>query len=116
MRKEERKKERKKERQKRKKERKKRKTEKKEREERKEGQAPGCWSVSCGCVVSSVEDYTDGYMQALAMISHDSNVFWPPIVKFHSTCQIDITYFPFDDQVCGMKLGSWAYDGLQVRG
>ena len=64
-----------------------------------------------GC---SVEDYTDGYMPALAMVSHDGNVFWPPIVKFYSTCQIDITYFPFDDQVCTMKLGSWAYDGFQV--
>nr|KAG5703106.1 hypothetical protein BaRGS_012168 [Batillaria attramentaria] len=63
---------------------------------------------------NSVEDYTEGYMQALAMVSHDGNVFWPPIVKFHSTCQIDITFFPFDDQVCTMKLGSWAYDGFQV--
>ena len=63
----------------------------------------------------SVEDYTDGYMQALAMVNNTGYVFWPPIVKFESTCQIDITYFPFDDQVCEMKLGSWAYDGLQVR-
>ncbi|KAL8562674.1 hypothetical protein ACOMHN_011245 [Nucella lapillus] len=63
---------------------------------------------------NSVEDYTDGYMQALAMVSHDGSVFWPPIVKFHSTCQIDITFFPFDDQVCYLKLGSWAYDGFQV--
>ncbi|CAG5129113.1 unnamed protein product [Candidula unifasciata] len=63
---------------------------------------------------NSVEDYTDGYMQALAMVSHTGQVFWPPIVKFYSTCQIDITYFPFDDQICMMKLGSWAYDGFQV--
>ncbi|NP_001267772.1 acetylcholine receptor subunit alpha-type acr-16-like precursor [Aplysia californica] len=63
---------------------------------------------------NSVEDYTDGYMQSLAMVSHDGTVFWPPIVKFQSTCQIDITYFPFDDQICNMKLGSWAYDGFQV--
>ncbi|XP_025078112.1 neuronal acetylcholine receptor subunit alpha-10-like [Pomacea canaliculata] len=63
---------------------------------------------------NSVEDYTGGYMQALAMVSSDGTVFWPPIVKFHSTCAIDITFFPFDDQVCKMKLGSWAYDGFQV--
>ncbi|XP_059169119.1 neuronal acetylcholine receptor subunit alpha-10-like isoform X2 [Physella acuta] len=63
---------------------------------------------------NSVEDYTDGYMQSLAMVSHTGDVFWPPIVKFQSTCQVDITYFPFDDQVCSMKLGSWAYDGFQV--
>ncbi|KAK0051337.1 nicotinic acetylcholine receptor subunit type D [Biomphalaria pfeifferi] len=63
---------------------------------------------------NSVEDYTDGYMQALAMVHSNGEVFWPPIVKFQSTCQVDITFFPFDDQICSMKLGSWAYDGFQV--
>lgn len=53
-------------------------------------------------------------MEALSMVSSDGNVFWPPIVKFRSTCSIDTTYFPFDDQVCKMKFGSWAYDGFQV--
>ena len=53
-------------------------------------------------------------MPALAMVSHDGYVFWPPIVRLRSTCKIDITYFPFDDQTCSLKLGSWAYDGLQV--
>ncbi|XP_050402294.1 neuronal acetylcholine receptor subunit alpha-10 isoform X1 [Patella vulgata] len=63
---------------------------------------------------NSAEDYTNGYMQALAMVSYKGKVFWPPIVKFRSTCHIDITYFPFDDQLCHMKFGSWAYDGFQV--
>ena len=62
----------------------------------------------------SVDDYTTGYMKSLAMVSHDGNVFWPPIVRFRSSCKVDITYFPFDDQVCHLKLGSWAYDGFQV--
>ena len=53
-------------------------------------------------------------MEALAMVSHEGVVFWPPIVKLRSTCKIDITYFPFDDQNCTLKLGSWAYDGFQV--
>ncbi|XP_033750129.1 neuronal acetylcholine receptor subunit alpha-9-like [Pecten maximus] len=63
---------------------------------------------------NSAEDYTQGFMEALAMVSHNGNVFWPPIVKLRSTCAIDITYFPFDDQICRMKVGSWAYDGFQV--
>lgn len=63
---------------------------------------------------NSAEDYTGGYMEALAMVSYDGTVFWPPIVKFRSTCEIDITYYPFDDQLCKMKFGSWAYDGSQV--
>ncbi|KAL3865574.1 hypothetical protein ACJMK2_042949 [Sinanodonta woodiana] len=63
---------------------------------------------------NSADDYKDGYMEALAMVSNNGHVFWPPIVKLRSTCSIDITYFPFDDQICKLKLGSWAYDGTQV--
>ena len=28
--------------------------------------------------------------------------------------QIDITWFPFDDQNCEMKFGSWTYTGFKV--
>ena len=31
-----------------------------------------------------------------------------------STCLIDITWFPFDDQNCEMKFGSWTYNGFKV--
>ena len=31
-----------------------------------------------------------------------------------STCKIDITWFPFDDQNCEMKFGSWTYNGFKV--
>lgn len=30
---------------------------------------------------------------------------------FKSTCQIDIAWFPFDEQKCDLKFGSWTYDG-----
>ncbi|CAG2166031.1 unnamed protein product [Oppiella nova] len=33
---------------------------------------------------------------------------------FKSTCKIDITWFPFDDQKCDMKFGSWTYDGFAL--
>lgn len=48
------------------------------------------------------------------MVSNDGTVFWPPPAKLRSSCKIDITYFPFDDQMCKMKFGSWIYDGFQV--
>lgn len=35
-------------------------------------------------------------------------------MKLRSSCKIDVTYFPFDDQVCTLKFGSWTYSGLQV--
>ncbi|CAF0777559.1 unnamed protein product [Rotaria sordida] len=63
---------------------------------------------------NSADDYTQGYMQALAMVDFNGTVFWPPIVKFRSTCKIDITWFPFDDQLCFLKFGSWTYDSTQI--
>ncbi|XP_076347952.1 neuronal acetylcholine receptor subunit alpha-10-like [Tachypleus tridentatus] len=63
---------------------------------------------------NSADDYTRGYMNSRAMLEPNGNVFWPPPTKLRSTCPVDVTYFPFDDQICNMKLGSWIYDGLQV--
>lgn len=63
---------------------------------------------------NSVDEHNRGYMKSLAMVHSDGNVFWPPIVRMRSSCKMDITYFPFDDQICKLKLGSWAYDGFQV--
>ncbi|KAI8796618.1 neuronal acetylcholine receptor subunit alpha-10, partial [Biomphalaria glabrata] len=61
-----------------------------------------------------VDDYTSGYMPTLAMVYNNSRVFWGPVIRFRSSCKIDITFFPFDTQVCKLKMGSWAYTGLQV--
>jgi len=34
---------------------------------------------------------------------------------FRSICLIDIYQFPFDEQHCYLKFGSWTYDELTVR-
>ena len=33
---------------------------------------------------------------------------------FKSTCAIDIRHFPFDEQTCHLKFGSWTYDGTKL--
>ena len=44
--------------------------------------------LSISCIITviylsfSADDYTEGYMPALAMVQHDGHVFWPPIVKW----------------------------------
>ncbi|CAF0749300.1 unnamed protein product [Brachionus calyciflorus] len=64
---------------------------------------------------NSADDYTEGYMQSKAMVTNEGVVFWPPPVKLRSSCKIDVTFFPFDDQICHLKFGSWTYSGLQVN-
>ena len=64
---------------------------------------------------SSAAEYTDGLMPANAMVRYDGNIFWPVPTKLQSSCKVDVTYFPFDDQSCRMKFGSWTYDGFQVK-
>ncbi|ELU14382.1 hypothetical protein CAPTEDRAFT_204309 [Capitella teleta] len=63
---------------------------------------------------NNAAEYTDGMFPANAMITHEGGVFWPVPTKLLSSCKVDVTYFPFDDQKCRLKFGSWTYDGFQV--
>ncbi|XP_023236989.1 acetylcholine receptor subunit alpha-like 1 [Centruroides sculpturatus] len=49
-----------------------------------------------------------------AIIYSNGTVVWNPPAIYKSSCQIDIQYFPFDNQMCFMKFGSWSYDGYRV--
>ncbi|VDN55126.1 unnamed protein product [Dracunculus medinensis] len=35
---------------------------------------------------------------------------WAPPVKIYSICELDVTYFPFDDQFCSLEFGSCKLD------
>ncbi|XP_008543969.1 acetylcholine receptor subunit beta-like 1 isoform X1 [Microplitis demolitor] len=48
------------------------------------------------------------------LISSDGSVTWIPPALYQSSCTIDVTYFPFDQQTCLMKFGSWTFNGDQV--
>ena len=50
-----------------------------------------------------------------ATLYHEGRVEWKPPAIYHSSCEMDVEYFPFDEQTCVMKFGSWTYDGFQVR-
>ncbi|XP_025424399.1 neuronal acetylcholine receptor subunit alpha-7-like isoform X1 [Sipha flava] len=62
---------------------------------------------------SADEGFDGTYATNVVVNSNGSCVFIPPGI-FKSTCKIDITWFPFDDQKCDMKFGSWTYDGFQL--
>lgn len=64
--------------------------------------------------LSADEGFDGTYPTNVVVRSNGSCLYVPPGI-FKSTCKIDITWFPFDDQRCEMKFGSWTYDGDQVR-
>ena len=43
------------------------------------------------------------------------NVTWLSSAIFKSSCEINVEFFPFDEQACTMKFASWTYDGFQVE-
>ncbi|XP_030025686.2 acetylcholine receptor subunit alpha-like 2 [Manduca sexta] len=49
-----------------------------------------------------------------AVLHHNGKVLWTPPAIFKSSCEIDVRYFPFDQQTCFLKFGSWSYDGDQI--
>ncbi|XP_049887117.1 acetylcholine receptor subunit alpha-like [Pectinophora gossypiella] len=49
-----------------------------------------------------------------ATLNYTGRVEWRPPAIYKSSCEIDVEYFPFDQQTCVMKFGSWTYDGFQV--
>ncbi|XP_072037861.1 neuronal acetylcholine receptor subunit alpha-10-like isoform X1 [Amphiura filiformis] len=56
-----------------------------------------------------------GVMMTSAIVNHHGQVFWAAPAIFHSSCKLDITFFPFDRQTCHLKFGPWAYLGNQVQ-
>jgi len=50
-----------------------------------------------------------------ATVHNNGLVEWKPPAIYKSSCEIDVEYFPFDEQTCVMKFGSWTYDGFKVR-
>ncbi|XP_018316727.1 nicotinic acetylcholine receptor beta2 isoform X1 [Mycetomoellerius zeteki] len=49
-----------------------------------------------------------------ATLKYTGEVFWKPPAIYKSSCEINVEYFPFDEQSCIMKFGSWTYNGAQV--
>ncbi|XP_072274465.1 acetylcholine receptor subunit alpha-1-B [Pyxicephalus adspersus] len=48
------------------------------------------------------------------LLDYTGKIIWTPPAIFKSYCEIIVTYFPFDQQNCSMKLGTWTYDGTMV--
>lgn len=66
-------------------------------------------------LVSSADGFFEVRLATKATIHHHGLVEWKPPAIFKSSCEIDVEFFPFDEQTCFLKFGSWTYDGYKVR-
>ena len=66
----------------------------------------------CVCIYIYVYTYTLNKLNNTAHITSYVPILYLTITQ--STCSIDVTYFPFDEQKCTMKFGSWTYNKDEV--
>lgn len=55
------------------------------------------------------EKIYEDYNNFRAIIRYDGLIRWEPGGVFKTMCQIDITYYPFDRQMCELVFGAWSY-------
>ena len=55
------------------------------------------------------------YGQFRALILSNGLVRWEPGGIFKTICEIDITYYPFDEQRCTLIFGAWSYHTTKMN-
>ncbi|XP_078339346.1 acetylcholine receptor subunit beta-like [Crassostrea virginica] len=48
-------------------------------------------------------------------VYNDGSVYWYPYTVFETSCDLDVTYFPFDTQTCSVIIISWSYSHWEVN-
>ncbi|KAH3747635.1 neuronal acetylcholine receptor subunit alpha-5-like [Dreissena polymorpha] len=56
-----------------------------------------------------------GSSNLLLRVHYDGLVVWSPYQILEATCDVDITYFPFDTQECPFKFSAWSYFADEVE-
>ncbi|CAD6198724.1 unnamed protein product [Caenorhabditis auriculariae] len=64
--------------------------------------------------IDNEQESFDSTYKANIVVYSDGLVNWIPPGIFKLSCKMDITLFPFDEQICFMKFGSWTYHGFAL--
>lgn len=51
----------------------------------------------------------------LYRVTHAGEVEWEQPRMFNTHCRVDITFYPFDTQLCHIKLTSWGYTTDEIE-
>ena len=67
-------------------------------------------------LANSVKQFSDLGIEMLNVaVYYDGLVYWYPFEMFVSSCAIDITHFPFDEQTCKFKFVAWSYSKSDIN-
>ena len=61
-------------------------------------------------VPSANTGYGDSVYQTNAILDFGGNVMLVSHTLFVSVCNVDVQYYPFDEQTCDLVFASWTYD------
>ena len=71
-------------------------------------------TTNCVCVLSADGNFTVK-LQTKVTIHSNGLIIWKPPAIYKSLCPIDVEFFPFDEQMCTIKIGSWTYHEYAVK-
>ena len=58
---------------------------------------------------------TDLLSDTAAVISHMGDIAWSMPLISKSACKVNVADYPFDEQRCALKFGSWTYSGAELN-
>ncbi|KAJ8025651.1 Neuronal acetylcholine receptor subunit alpha-10 [Holothuria leucospilota] len=64
---------------------------------------------------NNADEYKDYLNGKIVVVNHTGEIMWASPEIFITSCIIDVTNFPFDEQECCMKFGPWQYEGKEVK-
>lgn len=47
-------------------------------------------------------------------VTYDGTLNWTPGGVYQTQCSTDVTYYPFDTQVCSVILSTWGYTSIEI--
>uniref|UniRef100_A0A0K0F726 Uncharacterized protein n=1 Tax=Strongyloides venezuelensis TaxID=75913 RepID=A0A0K0F726_STRVS len=66
-------------------------------------------------IINNARDFSRGFVDTNLHITYKGEMQWAPPAKVHSLCKLDVRFFPFEDNICFIELGSWVYDKSQLE-
>ncbi|KAG5679171.1 hypothetical protein PVAND_008761 [Polypedilum vanderplanki] len=73
------------------------------------------WQPDLTVYNSAEATLVDHFAKTNKLIYSDGSVLWVPTSKFETYCTMNLKMWPFDEQNCEIKLGSWTYNAYQLN-